>query len=160
MSAQHSYFRGSPDESVLYCLPGCVAHKVSKRTKCQLCLHDISSAAPVVSADAYLTTYRSFKEGSLRHPSIKMLRFMRVLNESVSLSLDDEDRCGDLFRKVLDELDECSLMQLSCDQHKPTFVCQVLYFFIVMHMHFYEKIVNCHLRIRKKVAIASIKSIL
>lgn len=128
MSDEHSYFRGSPDDSVVYYLSGYIVHKVSKRTECQLCLHDISSAAPVVCSDAYLTRYRSFKEGSLRHPSIKMLHFVRVVNESVSLSLNEEGLCGDLFWKVLDELDECYLTRLGCDQHKPTFRCQVLYF--------------------------------
>ncbi|XP_077515372.1 uncharacterized protein LOC144125654, partial [Amblyomma americanum] len=150
MSDGHSYFRGSPDDSVVYYLSGYVVHKVSNRTECQLCLHDIGSAAPVVGSDAYLTRYRSFKEGSLRHPSIKMLHFVRVVNESVSLSLDEEGLCGDLFWKVLNEL--------GCDQHKPTFTCQVLYFFIVTRMHFYARDVNRRLQTREKVAIASKKA--
>ncbi|KAG0435306.1 hypothetical protein HPB47_018571, partial [Ixodes persulcatus] len=77
----------------------------------------------VVGSDAYLTIYRSFKEGSLRHLSFKRLHFVRVVYESVSLSLDEEGLCGDLFRKVLDELDECNLTRLGCDQPKPTFTC-------------------------------------
>lgn len=158
MSDEHSYFRGSPDDSVVYYLAGYVVHKMSKRKECQLCLHDISSAAPVIGSDAYLTTYRSFKEGSLRHPSIKMLHFMRVVNESISLSLDEEGLCADLFWKVLDELDECDLTRLGCDQHKPTFTCQVLYFFIVTRMHFYARDVNRRLQTREKVAIATKKA--
>ncbi|KAH9367844.1 hypothetical protein HPB48_003111 [Haemaphysalis longicornis] len=131
---------------------------MSKRKECQLCLHDISSAAPVIGSDAYLTIYRSFKEGSLRHPSVKMLHFMRVVNESISLSLDEEGLCADLFWKVLDELDECDLTTLGCDQHKPTFTCEVLYFFIVTRMHFYARDVNRRLQTREKVAIATKKA--
>lgn len=85
MSDEHSYFRGSPD-SVVYYIAGYIVHKMSKCKECHLCLHDISSEAPVIGSDAYLTTYRSFKEGSLRHPSIKMLHFMRAVNESISFS--------------------------------------------------------------------------
>ncbi|KAH6930019.1 hypothetical protein HPB50_007965 [Hyalomma asiaticum] len=80
MSDEHSYFRSSPDGSVVYYLAGYVVHKMGKRKECQLCLQDVSSEASVIGSDAYLTTYRSFKEGSLRHPSIKMLHFMRVVN--------------------------------------------------------------------------------
>ncbi|KAH9380493.1 hypothetical protein HPB48_018857 [Haemaphysalis longicornis] len=158
MSDEHSYFRGSPDDSVVYYIAGYVVHKMSKRKECQLCRLDISSAAPVVGSDAYLTTYRSFKEGSLRNPSIKMLHFMGVVNESISLSLDEESLCADLFWKVLDELDECDLTRLGCDQHKPTFTCEVLYFFIVTRMHFYARDVNRRLPTREKVAVATKKA--
>ncbi|KAH7957899.1 hypothetical protein HPB51_028117 [Rhipicephalus microplus] len=126
----------------------------SKRRKYK----DVSSEAPVIGCDAYLTTYRSFKEGSLRHPSIKMLHFIRVVNESISFSLDEEGLCADLFWKVLDEFDECDLMRLGCDQHKPTFTCQVLYFFIVTRMHFYARDVNRRLQTREKVSITTKKA--
>ncbi|XP_042142249.1 uncharacterized protein LOC120841587 [Ixodes scapularis] len=158
MSDEHSYFRGSPNNSVAYYLSGYVGHKVSKRTECELCLHDISSATPVVGSDAYLTMYRSFKEGSLRHPSIKSLHFVRVLYESVSLSLDEEGICGCLFWKVLDELDKSSLTRLGCNQHKPTFMCQVLSLFIVTRRHFYARDVNRRLQILEKVSIAGRKA--
>lgn len=158
MSDEHSYFKGSPDDSVVYYLAGYVVHKMSKRKECELCLHDISSAAPVIGSTAYFTTYQSFKEGSLGHHSIKMLHFMRLVNESISLSLDEEGLCADLFWKVLDELDECDLTRLGCDQQKPTFTCKVLYFFIVTRMHFYARDVNQRLQTREKVAIATKKA--
>ncbi|KAH8023560.1 hypothetical protein HPB51_014809 [Rhipicephalus microplus] len=134
MSDEQSYFRGSPDDRVVYYLAGYVVHKMTKRKECQLCLQDVSSEAPVIGSDAYLTTYRSFKEGSLRHPSIKMLHFIRVVNESISFSLDVEGLCADLFWKVLDELDECDLTRLGCDQHKSTFTCQSQPIFHKVHI--------------------------
>lgn len=76
---------------------------MTKHKECQLCLQDVSSEA--IGFDAYLTTCRSFKEGSLRHPSIKMLHLMRVVNESISLPLDEKGLCANLFWNVLDELD-------------------------------------------------------
>ncbi|KAL1418522.1 hypothetical protein MTO96_025854 [Rhipicephalus appendiculatus] len=75
-----------------------------------------------------------------------------------SLVATKEGLCADLFWKVLDELDECDLMRLGCDQHKPTFTCQVLYFFIVTRMHFYARDVNRRLQTREKVAIATKKA--
>lgn len=38
--------------SVVYYLAGYVVHKMSKRKECQLCLHDISSAAAAIGSDA------------------------------------------------------------------------------------------------------------
>lgn len=79
MNNEHSYFRVGIDDNVVYYLSECVVHKVSKHTEGQLCLQAVSPAFPVV--DAYLTTYRSFKEGSLKHLT-KMLQFIRVANDS------------------------------------------------------------------------------
>lgn len=84
-------------------------HKMSKHTECELCLHDISLTVPLVDSDAYLTTYRSFKEGSLKHPTIA--------KDSISFSIDQAGLCGDLFWKALDELEKCSLARLGCDEH-------------------------------------------
>lgn len=63
MDVEHSYFRGGVDDAVIYYFCGYVIHIMSKHTECELCLHDISSTVPLVGSDAYLTTYRSFKEG-------------------------------------------------------------------------------------------------
>lgn len=80
------------------------------------------------------------------------------MNEPISLSLDAEGICEDLFWKVQDDLVECNLTQLGCDQQKPTFTCQVLYFFIVTQMRFNARDVNRSLQIHEKVAIASKKA--
>ncbi|KAK8772159.1 hypothetical protein V5799_024595 [Amblyomma americanum] len=84
----HCYFKGDVGHAVVYYLSGYVVHKFEKLTACLLCLKDISSPLPVVGSDAYLTTYRSFKEGCMKHPTVKMFTIMKTVNEVVSATLD------------------------------------------------------------------------
>ncbi|XP_065309419.1 uncharacterized protein [Dermacentor albipictus] len=158
MDIEYSYFRGDVDDAVTYHLCGYVIHKMSKHTECELCLHDISSTVPLVSSDALLTTYRSFKERSLKHLTMKRLQFIKIANDSVSFFLDQAGLRGDLFWKVLDELDKCTLAQLGCNGHMCAFTCQILNFFIAMRMHFNARDANRHLETREKVAITNKKS--
>lgn len=125
-------------------------HKMSKHTECELCLHDISLTVPLVDSDAYLTTYRSFKEGSLKHPTIA--------KDSISFSIDQAGLWVDLFWKALDELEKCSLARLGCDEHM---CAHARYWtFIATRMHFYARDANHRLETREKVAIANKKALL
>lgn len=153
-----TYATGNVEDSVVYYLSGYVIHKVTKGTACDLCIADISSDIPVVGCDSYLTEYRSFKQGSLKHPTHKMLGFMKNANKSVSASLDDFVLCGDIFWKVLDDLEGCCLPFLGCADHTFSFTREVLNFFIVMRMHFYARDTNCRLENSHKVAVANKKA--
>ncbi|KAH7933277.1 hypothetical protein HPB49_011123 [Dermacentor silvarum] len=156
--SDHAYYRGDVEDTVVYYLCGYVIHKFTKHTTCHLCTEDISSATPVLASDSYLTDYRSFKQGSLKHPTQKMLTFMKIANKIISACLDKEGLCGDIFWKVLEELEEHQLSRLGCDQHNAAFTCQVLNFFVITHMHFYSRDVNRRLGSSEKVAIANKKA--
>ncbi|XP_072143134.1 uncharacterized protein [Dermacentor andersoni] len=134
-----TYARGNIEDNVVYYLCGYVIHKVRKGAPCDLCIADISSEIPAVGCDSYLTEYRSFKQGSLKHPTLKMLGFMKTANKSVSASLDETGLRGEIFWKVLDDLEGCCLPLLGCTEHMFAFTCEVLNFFIVMRMHFYSR---------------------
>ncbi|KAH7949436.1 hypothetical protein HPB49_009858 [Dermacentor silvarum] len=149
--SDHTYYRGDVEDTVVYYLCGYVIHKFTKHATCHLCIEDISSTTPVLASDSYLTDYRSFKQGSLKHPTQKMLTFMKI-----SACLDKEGLCGDIFWKVLEE--EHHLSRLGCDQHNAAFTCQVLNFFVITRMHLYSRDVNRRLGSREKVAIASKKA--
>ncbi|KAH9368458.1 hypothetical protein HPB48_012612 [Haemaphysalis longicornis] len=97
--SDHAYLKGEVEDSVVYYLCGYVIHKFTKHATCHLCIEDISSATPVLASDSYLTNYRSFKQGSLKHPTQKMLMFFKIVNKLVSACLDKEDLCGDIFWK-------------------------------------------------------------
>lgn len=154
----HSYFKGEVDDAIVYYISGYVVYKFEKHTACLLCLEDISSAAPVVGSDAYLTTYRSFKEGCMKHPTAKMLRVMRVVNDVVSATLDEAGACENIFWKVLEELEKCSIARLGCSDHASAFTCQILNFVIVTRMHFFSRDFNHKLESKEKVAVANKKA--
>ncbi|XP_075526178.1 uncharacterized protein LOC142557858 isoform X1 [Dermacentor variabilis] len=155
---EHTYARGNIEDNVVYYLCGYIIHKVRKGAPCDLCIADISSETPAVGCDSYLTEYRSFKQGSLKHPTPKMLGFMKTANKSVSASLDEAGLCGDIFWKVLDDLEGCCLPLLGCTEHMFAFTCEVLNFFIVMRMHFYSRDINCQLESSHKVSVATKKA--
>lgn len=67
--SDHAYYRGDVEDTVVYYLCGYVMHKFTKHATCHLCMEDISSATPVLASHSYLTDYRSFKQGSLKHPT-------------------------------------------------------------------------------------------
>lgn len=115
----HSYFKGEVGNAIIYYLSGYVVHKFEKHTSCLLCLEDISSSVPVVCCDAYPTTYRSFKEGCMKHPTAKLLSVMKLVNYVVSVTLDEDGACENIFWKVLEQLDKCSLARLGCADHMP-----------------------------------------
>ncbi|XP_049276172.1 LOW QUALITY PROTEIN: uncharacterized protein LOC125760320 [Rhipicephalus sanguineus] len=154
----HSYFKGEVDDAIVYYMSGYVVYKFQKHTACLLCLEDISSAEPVVGSDAYLTTYRSFKEGCMKHPTAKMLSVMRVVNDVVSSTLDEAGACETIFWKVLEELEKCSIARLGCSEHVTTFTCQILNFVIVTRMHFFSRDFNHKLESKEKVAVANKKA--
>lgn len=154
----HSYFKGEVDDAIVYYISGYVVYKFEKHTACLLCLEGISSAAPVVGSDAYLTTYRSFKEGCMKHPTAKMLRVMRVVNDVVSATLDEAGACENIFWKVLEELEKCSIARLGCSDHVSAFTCQILNFVIVTRMHFFSRDFNHKLESKEKVAVANKKA--
>ncbi|KAH7932351.1 hypothetical protein HPB51_029348 [Rhipicephalus microplus] len=156
--SDHAYFKGEVEDSVVYYLCGYVIHKFTKHATCHLCIEDISSATPVLASDSYLTDYRSFKQGSLKHPTQKMLTFFKIVSKVVSACLDKEDLCGDIFWKVLEELEKHHLSRLGCDQHNSAFTCQLLNFFIITRMHFFSPDVNRRLGSSQKVAIANKKA--
>ncbi|KAH7949401.1 hypothetical protein HPB49_009323 [Dermacentor silvarum] len=156
--SDHAYYRGDVEDTVVYYLCGYVIHKFTKHATCHLCIEDISSTTPVLASDSYLTDYRSFKQGSLKHPTQKMLTFMKIANKIISACLDKEGLCGDIFWKVLEELEEHHLSRLGCDQHNAAFTCQVLNFFVITRMHFYSRDVNRRLGSSEKVAIANKKA--
>ncbi|KAH8035469.1 hypothetical protein HPB51_005704 [Rhipicephalus microplus] len=156
--SDHAYFKGEVEDSVVYYLCGYVIHKFTKHATCHLCIEDISSATPVLASDSYLTDYRSFKQGSLKHPTQKMLTFFKIVSKVVSACLDKEDLCGDIFWKVLEELEKHHLSRLGCDQHNSAFTCQLLNFFIITRMHFFSRDVNRRLGSSQKVAIANKKA--
>ncbi|KAH6948452.1 hypothetical protein HPB50_024519 [Hyalomma asiaticum] len=158
--SDHVYYRGEVEDSVVYYLSGYNTHKFTKHVTCHLYIEDISSATPVLDSDSYLTDYRSFKQGSLKHPTWKMLTFMKIVNKIVSACLDKEGLCGDIFWKVLEELKEHRFSRLGCGQHNAAFTCQVLNFFVITSMHFYSRDVNHHLGSSEKVAIANRKACL
>ncbi|KAH6945333.1 hypothetical protein HPB50_007887 [Hyalomma asiaticum] len=156
--SDHAYYRGEVEDCVVYYLSGYVIHKFTKHVTCHLCIEDISCATPVLASDSYLTDYRSFKQGSLKHPTWKMLTFMKTVNKVVSACLDKEGLCGDIFWKVLQELEEHRLSRLGCGQHNAEFTCQVLNFFVITRMHFYSRDVNRRLGSSEKVSIAKKKA--
>lgn len=156
--SDHAYYRGDVEDTVVYYLCGYVIHKFTKHATCHLCIEDISSTTPVLASDSYLTDYRSFKQGSLKHPTQKMLTFMKIANKIISACLDKEGLCGDIFWKVLEELEEHHLSRLGCDQHNAAFTCQVLNFFIITRMRFYSRDVNHRLGSSEKVAVANKKA--
>ncbi|KAH8033773.1 hypothetical protein HPB51_016228 [Rhipicephalus microplus] len=156
--SDHAYFKGEVEDSVVYYLCGYVIHKFTKHATCHLCIEDISCATPVLASDSYLTDYRSFKQGSLKHPTQKMLTFFKIVSKVVSACLDKEDLCGDIFWKVLEELEKHHLSRLGCDQHNSAFTCQLLNFFIITRMHFFSRDVNRRLGSSQKVAIANKKA--
>ncbi|KAL1443203.1 hypothetical protein MTO96_030397 [Rhipicephalus appendiculatus] len=123
--SDHAYYRGDVEDTVVFYLCGYVIHKFTKHATCHLCIEDISSATPVLASDSYLTDYRSFKQGSLKHPTQKMLKFMKIANKIISACLDKEGLCGDIFWKALEKLEEHHLSRLGCDQHNAAFTCQV-----------------------------------
>ncbi|XP_072143755.1 uncharacterized protein [Dermacentor andersoni] len=154
----HSYFKGEVDDAIVYYLSGYVVHKFEKHTSCLLGLEDISSPVPVVCRDAYLTAYRSFKEGCMKHPTAKLLSVMKLVNDVVSVTLDEAGACENIFWKVLEQLDKCSLARLGCADHMPAFTCQILNFVIVTRMHFFSKDFIHRLQSKEKVAIANKKA--
>ncbi|KAH7959638.1 hypothetical protein HPB49_012658 [Dermacentor silvarum] len=156
--SDHAYYRGDVEDTVVYYLCGYVIHKFTKHATCNLCIEDISSTTPVLASDSYLTDYRSFKQGSLKHATQKMLTFMKIANKIISASLDKEGLCGDIFWKVLEELEEHHLSRLGCDQHNAAFTCQVLNLFVITRMHFYSRDVNRRLGSSERVAIANKKA--
>ncbi|KAL1431605.1 hypothetical protein MTO96_002234 [Rhipicephalus appendiculatus] len=156
--SDHAYYRGDVQDTVVYYLCGYVIHKFTKHATCHLCIEDISSATPVLASDSYLTDYRSFKQGSLKHPTQKMSKFMKIANKIISACLDKEGLCRDIFWKVLEELEEHHLSRLGCDQHNAAFTCQVFNFFVITRMHFYSRDVNRRLGSSEKVAIANKKA--
>lgn len=86
----HLYFKEKVEDSVVYCLRGYVIHKFAKHTACPLCINYTSSSVAVMSCDAYLTMYRNFKQGCLKHPTAKMLDVMKIVNNTVLLCLNEE----------------------------------------------------------------------
>ncbi|XP_077511434.1 uncharacterized protein LOC144121885 [Amblyomma americanum] len=154
----HCYFKGDVDQAVVYYLSGYVVHKFEKLTACLLCLKDISSPVPIVGSDAYLTTYRSFKEGCMKHPTVKMLTIMKTVNEVVSATLYKAGLCTNIFWKVLEELEKCNLACLGCAEHMSALTCQILNFIIVTRMHFLSRDVNHRLESKEKVAVANKKA--
>ncbi|XP_077564937.1 uncharacterized protein LOC144180470 [Haemaphysalis longicornis] len=154
--SDHAYFKGEVEDSVVYYLCGYVIRKFTKHASCHLCIEDISSATPVLASDSYLTDYRSFKQGSLKHPTQKMLTFFKIVNKVVSACLDKEDLCGDIFWKELEELEKHHLSRLGCDQHNAAFTCPLLNFFVTTR--FFSRDVNRRLGSSQKVAIANKKA--
>ncbi|XP_075526865.1 uncharacterized protein LOC142558597 [Dermacentor variabilis] len=152
-----SYFKGEVGDAIVYYLSGYVVHKFEKHT-CLLCLEDISSPVPVVCRDAYLTAYRSFKEGCMENRTAKLLSVMKLVNDVVSVTLDEAGACENIFWKVLEQLDKCSLARLGCADHMPAFTCQILNFVIVTRMHFFSRDFNHRLQSKEKVAIANKKA--
>ncbi|KAL1480527.1 hypothetical protein MTO96_050943 [Rhipicephalus appendiculatus] len=153
--SDHADFKGDVDESILYYLSGYVVHKFTKTTTCSSC---ISSTEPFVGKDAYLTIYRSFKEGCMKHPSRKMLHFVNIVNRAVSHSLSGDQVTSDIFWDVLDELEMENIDRLGCVAHEAAFTCQVLNFIIVTRMHFYTRDVNRRLENSEKAAVANKKA--
>ncbi|KAH7950369.1 hypothetical protein HPB49_023146 [Dermacentor silvarum] len=156
--SDHVDFKGEVDDSILYYLSGYVVHKFTKTTTCSSCIGDISSTEPVVGKYAYLTIYRSFKEGCLKHPSRKMLHFVKIVNRAVSHFLSGDQVTSDFFWDVLDELEMENIDRLGCVEHEVAFTCQVLNFIIVTRMHFYARDVNRRLENIEKAAVANKKA--
>ncbi|KAH8010041.1 hypothetical protein HPB51_024391 [Rhipicephalus microplus] len=156
----HAYYRGDVEDTVVYYLCGYVIHKFTKHAACHLSIEDISSATPVLASHSYLTEYRSFKQGSLKHPTQKMLTIIEMSNKIILACLDKEGLYGDIFWKVLEELEEHYLSRLGCDQHSAAFTCRVSNFFVITRMHFYSWDVNRHLGSIEKGAIANKKAYL
>ncbi|KAH7973582.1 hypothetical protein HPB49_002811 [Dermacentor silvarum] len=101
--SDHAYYRGEAEDTVAHYLCGYAIHKFTKHATNHLSIEDISSDTPLLASDSYITEYRSFKQGSLKHPTQKMLIFMKIAKKIVSACLDKEGLCGDIFWKVLEE---------------------------------------------------------
>ncbi|KAH8029765.1 hypothetical protein HPB51_003717 [Rhipicephalus microplus] len=97
--SDHAYFKGEVEDSVVYYLCGYVIHKFTKHATCHLCIEDISSATPALASDSYLTDYRSFKQGRLKHPTQKMLTFFKIVSKVVSACLELLISAGTYFGK-------------------------------------------------------------
>ncbi|CAN7987259.1 unnamed protein product [Ixodes pacificus] len=124
-------------DCIMFYISGSIVYKFSKRGVCKLCLRDIEAASDVAAGrTAYLTALRSFKEGSLKQPSLNIFTAFQVVEGTVAAVLDGTNICGDILWLVLDALEETAVPRLGCSVHADEFTCQLLRYYICLRMHF------------------------
>ncbi|KAG0410047.1 hypothetical protein HPB47_012835 [Ixodes persulcatus] len=114
LTFDHDYTAPNAHDCIMFYISGYIVYKFSKRGVCKLCLRDIEAPSDVAAGrTAYLTALRSFKEGSLKQPSLKMFTAFQVVEETVAAVLDGTNICGDIFWLVLDALEETAVPRLA-----------------------------------------------
>ncbi|CAN8016093.1 unnamed protein product [Ixodes persulcatus] len=159
LTFDHDYTAPNAHDCIMFYISGYIVYKFSKRGVCKLCLRDIEAPSDVAAGrTAYLTALRSFKEGSLKQPSLKMFTAFQVVEETVAAVLDGTNICGDIFWLVLDALEETAVPRLGCSVHADQFTCQLLRYYICLRMHFFSKDTSKRLSQSEEVANARKKA--
>ncbi|EEC18494.1 hypothetical protein IscW_ISCW013637, partial [Ixodes scapularis] len=127
-------------DCIMFYISGYIVYKFSKRGVCKLCLRDIEAPSDVAAGrTAYLTALRSFKEGSLKQPSLKMFTAFQVVEGTVAAVLDGTNICVYIFWLVLDALEETAVPRLGCSVHADEFTCRLLRYYICLFMHIFSR---------------------
>ncbi|CAN8025232.1 unnamed protein product [Ixodes persulcatus] len=159
LTFDHDYTAPNAHDCIMFYISGYIVYKFSKRGVCKLCLRDIEAPSDVAAGrTAYLTALRSFKEGSLKQPSLKMFTAFQVVEETVAAVLDGTNICGDIFWLVLDALEETAVPRLVCSVHADQFTCQLLRYYICLRMHFFSRDTSKRLSQSEEVANARKKA--
>lgn len=153
----HGYQKAGAHSMVVYYLAGYVHKKVTKNISCEEC-HTVLTAAPEQLSSLHsdlpqrhLTDLRSYKPGCLREPSLRLYTVVKKMEKTVSQTLNKSPVFGDLFRKLLDELEKASLPALGCVEHCQEVSTMVIKFYVVMRMHFFSRKKNGEMMVTQKV---------
>lgn len=144
-------------DCVIYYICGYVIQYLGKHIVCSQCMVDVESVG-TNCPEAYLTIEREFREGSLRQPSWKIFSTFRSIEQQVSVTLDANELCGDIFWNLIEVLEICSVMKLGCQQHQETFTSELLKCYITLRMSFFVKDVCRRLSAPERIAPARRKA--
>ncbi|KAH6940933.1 hypothetical protein HPB50_010439 [Hyalomma asiaticum] len=116
----HGYALPAAQECVVYYLCGYIVHSFLKHVDCAACISSIQSTNTQCPA-SLLTLAREFRSGSLKYPSTELYTMFKGVEEKLSLVLEENHLCADMFWDALDVIKDCDVPSVgnnSSGKHK------------------------------------------
>ncbi|KAH7969529.1 hypothetical protein HPB52_019305 [Rhipicephalus sanguineus] len=121
----HGYALPAAQECVVYYLCGYIVHSFLKHVYCAACISGIQSTntqCPV----SLLTLAREFRSGSLKYPSTELYTMFKRVEEKLSLVLEENHLCADMFWDALDVIKDCDVSSEAAVNEEPSGPCKQL----------------------------------
>ncbi|KAH6945573.1 hypothetical protein HPB50_009092 [Hyalomma asiaticum] len=134
----HGYALPAAQECVVYYLCGYIVHSFLKHVDCAACISSIQSSNTQCPA-SLLTLAREFRSGSLKYPSTELHTMFIRVEEKLSLVLEENHLCADMFWDALDVIKDCDVPSVGCSIHKDTLTSEIVHAYVVLRMHLFTR---------------------
>jgi len=114
-----------------------IAKKLTKKTKCDFCLHGLKNFNENTSAEALLVNLKS--RGYLTHPNNNLFQMLKNLESCFILHANSNN----VFEETLDDFfNKYSNLTFPCTEHQTEILTDICSSFIIMRMRQYSYIKN------------------